>query len=64
MSPHANKVSSKNLKRKNTQEENHGHSIRSDYFLEYQAAPKILKIPVSTCHCVTVTSISVSIITI
>ena len=53
MSPHTNKVSSENVKRKNTQQENCGHSIRSDSLLEYLAVAKILQIPIPTRHCIT-----------
>ena len=54
MSPHADKVSSKNVKRKNTQQENSGYSICSDL-----AVANILKIPISTRYCITLTGIRV-----
>lgn len=60
MSPHADKVSSKNVKRKNTQQENSGYSICSDCFLEYLAVANILKIPISTRYCITLTGIRVT----
>lgn len=44
---------------KNTQQENSGHSVRSDCFLEYIAVAKILKIPFATRYCITLTSVSI-----
>ena len=38
MSPYKIKVSCKNVKRKNTQQENSGQSFWNDCFLEYLAA--------------------------
>ena len=59
MSPDVNKVSSRNMKRKNTQQENSVYGIRSDSFLKYQAVVKILKIYISRRYCITLTGISV-----
>ena len=59
MLPYTNKVISKHVMQKNTQQENSGDSVRSDCFLEYIAAAKILKIPFATRHCITLTIVSI-----
>ena len=58
MSRHTNKISNKTVKRKNAQQGNSGRSILSNFFLNYLAVAKILKIPASTCLCITLIGIN------
>ena len=58
MSPHTNKISSKNVKRNKAQQGNSGRSILSNFFLNYLAVAKMLKTPASTCLCITLIGIN------
>ena len=48
----------KNVKQKNAQQENSRRSILSNFFLNYLAVAKILKIPSCTCPCITLIDIN------
>ena len=52
------RIQTKKREAKNAQQENSRRSILSNFFLNYLAVAKILKIPTCTCPCITLIDIN------